>query len=111
MTTRFPRWAVPGGPVSCSVVCHAAPRRSGAPRAVSWHTGDSKRQAGTGGRNVRGRKYYRFEVAELANYIDLKEVRRVTAPFTPPDHLPTRGAEILTGQATGLPAWEGAETD
>jgi len=32
-------------------------------------------------------------------------------PFTPPDHLPTRGAGILAGQATGVPAWEGAEAD
>ena len=31
------------------------------------------------------------------------------APFMPPDHLPTRGAGILDGQATVLPAWEGAE--
>src|SRR5215472_6677602 len=33
------------------------------------------------------------------------------APSTPPDHLPTRGAGILAGQATGSPAWEGAEAD
>jgi hypothetical protein len=35
----------------------------------------------------------------------------VPAPFTSPDHLPTRGAGILAGRATGLPAWEGAEAD
>jgi hypothetical protein len=33
----------------------------------------------------------------------------VPAPITPPNHLPTRGAGILDGQAAGLPAWEDAE--
>jgi hypothetical protein len=35
----------------------------------------------------------------------------VPAPTTPPDHHPTPGAGIADGQATGLPAWEGAEAD
>ena len=45
------------------------------------------------------------------NWLNLREVKWVATPVTPPDHLSTGGSGSSDGQAAGLPAWEGAEAD